>query len=214
MKIAIDSSNQLRASGMVSGSDSEFDNFYSELLKIFSSRGIKPPLHRSKLSRKNREALKKNIAELVNKSRLRFNIYLHLKPKGVNRREYYLRYLPNSMSQVVENWLVKITTNSHLEIFVDDDYNISEISDGTLVFIKTLMKQICSRVSGVYFEPFKERDVFKATVKNPKGSIINLYGRKSSLRDSKEIQIIDVVTGYVLEDSNIFDKEKVRIKEL
>ncbi len=214
MKIAIDSSNQLRASGMASGSDSEFENFYSELLKIFSKREIKPPFHRSKLSRKNREALRKNIVELVNKSRLKFNIFLHTKPKGVNRKDYYLRYLPNSMSRAVENWLMKATANSHLEIFVDDDYNISEVSEGTLVFIKTLMKQICSRVSGVYFEPFKEREIFKATIKNPTGSIINLYGRKSSLRDSKEIQIIDIVMGYVQESPNDFDKEKVRIKEL
>ena len=81
-------------------------------------------------------------------------------------------------------------------------------------FVKNFMSQISSRVGGKYFEPFKEGGRFRGTIKHPKGNILQLYGRVSTPRDSKELQIIDLVLGCALNSAYNFDEKKVHIRKI
>jgi hypothetical protein len=210
--IAIDTAKQLRYSGALSGNKEEIDEFYKALSKIFAKYNIRPPFHWNKLRKEIRDQARKDITLLVNSSKLKFNVFSHEKPKCVRKRDFYLIEVPNIMSQHFENWVRHL--NGSLDVIVDDDYTVSDIHDGTSRFLEKFIKQLCSRIAGTYIDVRKENNKIKATIKHAKGNKIFIYGYKSDINSSKEIQIIDIVIGYVIEKSDDIDETKLFFRKI
>jgi len=210
MYIAIDSSNQLRFTGTVSGSYFEISNVYKEISKILKNSGINPPFHWSKISRKVKESNRKDIAEVINKSKLNFNIFQHTRPQNMSRKELFFIRLPNAISQNLENWLRY--KHGQVDLEVDDDYNFSRTS-GTKKFLENLIFTICFRLVG---KPVKVRvnNIIRSTIKQDNGVILEFYGTISDANSSKGIQIIDLVIGFVLENKNMFQSNKIFFKKI
>ncbi len=201
--IAIDSSHGLMYSGVASGKSYGFDSFYNSMIKIFSKNFVRPPFHWSKISRKVKVMARKDIIELINGSNINFNIFHHHKPKEELKKKYYLLYVPNAISHSLEHWLMN--KYGSVEILVDDDYNISSVRDGTIHFIETLLSQLSMRLTGEKVA-IRHENKIKAAIRQPNGSLLNFYAGKASSSSCKEIQIIDIVMGYYIENSAEFSK--------
>ncbi len=175
----------------------------SSAFRAFSKSFVRPPFHWSKISRKVKVMARKEIVELANNSGLNFNIFHHHRPKEELKKKYYLLYVPNAISHSLEHWLMN--KYSSVEMLVDDDYNVSSVKDGTLHFIETLLSQLSLRLTGEKVA-IRHENKIKATIKQPNGSLLNFYAGKASSSSSKEIQIIDVMMGYYIEDKTGFDR--------
>ncbi len=210
MYIAIDSSNQMRYTGVVSGNNSEIIRVYSEIEKILRSDGVNPPYHWSKISRKVKDKVKMKIIETINKSRLNFNIFFHRKEINLPKKELFYYRIPNAIAQNLEKWL----SNAYgsVEIEVDNDYNIKGYS--TEDFVKNFIFQICFRLAGKPVKVRKE-EAFKATVKHISGNLLNFYGLVASSNSSKGIQMVDMIMGiFIQSDGSAFDKHKIFFRKI
>lgn len=210
--IVIDTAQQMRYSGVLSGKGMEIDRFYKEMSKIFAKYGVRSPFHWNKIRTEVRNRARKEIVNLINSSKINFNIFNHEKPMYVEKKDYYLREVPNIMSQNFENWIRHMS--GPVEIIVDDDYTISSVYDGTGRFIEKFIKQLCSRIAGTYTDVRKENNKIKATIKHPQGNKIFLYGYKSDINNSKEIQIVDIIIGYVLERYDDIDEKRLFFRKI
>lgn len=209
MLIAIDSAKKMRYSGVVSGYQTEVEEFYSELKKIFKSHGIRDPLHWSKISNKNKDVCKNDIISLVNNSKINFNIFFHPKPKDVTRKEYYICHVPNSISENLEHWLRN--KGGRVKIVVDNDYNFQ--SGKTEDFINNFLKQITFRLVGKQVKIRKEKG-FRATIKFTNSKILDFYAIKSDINNSKEIQLIDIILGCYLTYDKCFDEKRIFFRKI
>lgn len=213
MYIGIDSSNQIKYTGVVSGSFSDIDKVYNEIQKILKVEGVNPPYHWSKISRKVKDKTKNKVIESLNKSKLKFNIFLHKKTINIPRKEFYYFRIPRAISQNLENWLNSL--KGSVEIEVDNDYNIKNHS--TEEFIESLVQQIGFRLIGKPVKVRKE-DKVKASIKQNDGGLLNLYGVVTDSKSSKGIQIIDITLGIFIErdgtNNKSFDKNRLFFREI
>jgi hypothetical protein len=216
--ISIDSAKQLRYTGVMSGDYKNIFEFYGELEKILAPKGIKPPFHWSKLTNKQRMLCRNSIVSLINDSpRLKINIFDHKIPQGVSHKDYYLFHIPNCISENLESWIKSHRKDCDIEIIVNEDYNISHHKNGTDIFIDNLLKQIGSRSTGKTIAIIKNtrRDKkVRATIKLLNGSVIDFYASKMQIKDSKEIQLIDVILGYYCDNSDDFDPNRVYFRKI
>ncbi len=60
----------------------------------------------------------------------------------------------------------------------------------------------------------RKEGVYKMTIKQPNGFILDFYGKKSSIIESKEIQILDIFLGYCLEKKSKFKRESFFIRRI
>ena len=195
MYVAIDSSNHMKITGMISGRHYVLDEFYREMEKIFRSNHINPPYHWSKISRKIKEKTKSEIVDLINNSNLKINVLSHKKPLNVSKKDYFHTRIPKALAECLEQWLK--FKGGYLCIDVDDDYSISKFNT-TTAFLENLITQIGFRLVGKYLKIMKGK-YLKATLKQENGNILEILGRVTKLSESKGIQTIDIILGIVNE---------------
>lgn len=215
--IAIDSAISLRYSGSVSGSTRNMFDFYKEMDKIFSPRGIRSPFHFSKMTSSQKKVCRKEIIDIVNNSDLRFNIFFHPIPQQASHKDYYLFHVPNSIAENLESWIKSLRKGTDIEVIVDDDYNIRKVNNGTDIFIENFLKQIGLRVTGKHIAVYKTHrtdNKVRSTIKTPIGNIVDFFACKSTIKESHEIQIIDIVMGYYIQDSSGFDLKSVHFRRI
>lgn len=205
--IAIDTSHQKKYSGTVSGTGSNLRNLYNEFAKVFQKHGRRGVLHWSKMSRKVREGARKEIIELVNNAKVNFNIFHHPLPLNTVKKDFYLRYIPNIISAVFEPWLRD--REALVEIKSDDDFFVAGIKEGTKHFIENFLLRLTDRLYGGYITIRKD-DKLRATIKYPNGNLMEFIAYTTRASDSTEVQLIDVILGYFVEDRNGFEKVHFR----
>jgi hypothetical protein len=193
MYIAIDSSNQRRVSGVLSGRFVNVIEFYDELERIFKKNSINPPFHWSKISRKVKEKTIDDIAFTFNNSALKFNVINHIKPLYFSKKDFFHIRLPKKIIENLEDWL-KYKSGT-LCIDVDDDYCINKYMT-TEKFLENLIYQIGFRLVGVHIKIRKD-GFLKSVIKQENGSILSINGRVYSSKDSRGIQICDILLGIV-----------------
>jgi len=209
MYIAIDSSNQHRYTGMVSGGLENLYDFYEELERIFSKTHIHPPFHWSDITRKNRNKCRKQIENLVNKSQINFNIFIHKPSLLIPKKRIFLELLPIAISQNLDGWLKKI---SGIVIFeVDDDFNFKGCS--TNHFISQTLKRIIPTLCDKPIKIIQINNGVKATIKQKKG-VVDLSFRITDIKNSKGIQIVDIVMGYFLQRTCKFKKNRLFVRKV
>ncbi|MFP3949499.1 MAG: hypothetical protein ACLFUZ_00185 [Candidatus Micrarchaeia archaeon] len=206
MYIAIDSSNQLLYTGIISGREKDIDALYKEFEQIFSKNNVAGKYHWSKLSKKTRDKLKKPLIQaLKNTSRVNLNIVQHRKPQKSEKKDWYVYYLPAKIAQRLERWLEK--TRGHVDIIVDNDYNVVRGGDGTKNFIESLLRQLGVRLTGKEVTVRRERGILKATIKHANGRILNIFGSVAN-KGTKGLHLVDVYLGLYLSDKKAFEKLK------
>ena len=97
---------------------------------------------------------------------------------------------------------------------VDNDYNFSGKS--TNDFINNFLRQLTFRLAGKQIK-IREEDKFKATVKFSNGNILDLYAAISGIKQSKEIQLVDIVLGYCTQNTahvKDFDQKRVYFRKI
>lgn len=204
MYIAIDSSNQLLYTGVISGMEKDIDALYGNFEKAFSNNNVAGKYHWRKLSRKTRERLKGPlIRALEGTPRVNVNILRHRKPQKSGKKDWYVYYLPAKIAQRLERWLEK--ARGHADILVDNDYNVVRGGEGTRNFIESLLRQLGVRLTGKDVTVRKEKGILKATVKNANGRILNIFGSVAN-RGTKGVHLADVYLGLYLYDKEAFGK--------
>lgn len=205
--IAIDTSHKKKYSGTVSGTETNLKNLYNEFSKVFQKHGRRGILHWSKMSRKVRNGARKEIIEIVNEAKVNFNIFHQQLPMNAIKKDFYLRYVPNVISSVFEPWLRDRA--ALVEIKSDDDFFVGGIKDGTRHFIENFLLRLTDRLYGGYITIRKD-DKLRATIKYPNGNVIEFIAYATRSAESIEVQLIDVVLGYFIEDSSGFEKVHFR----
>lgn len=202
--IAIDSAKQMRYTGVLSGTKEEADSVYLKLEKLFGEYHINPPFHWCKITRKVKEGCRDRIDKILEDSKLNINVFHHPKPMNITRKDYFIIHVPNNISEMVEKWL-RFKRGS-VDIIVDDDYNFG--TGRTDNFMENLLKQTTYRLAGIPVKLRKENKL-KATIKFPNGYILDFYASISDLRNSKELQLVDIFLGYCIENkSKNFNKRE------
>lgn len=201
--IAIDTSHKKKYSGVVSGTETNLRNHYNEFYKVFQKHGRGGILHWSKMSRKVRNRARREVIELVNNAKVNFNIFHHPLPPNTVKKNFYLRYIPNVISSVFEPWLRN--RSALVEIKVDDDFFVGGIKEGTRHFVENFLLRLTDRLYGGYIT-IRRDDKFRATIKYPNGNIMQFVAYPTRAPESREIQLVDVVLGYFIEDRNGFEK--------
>ncbi len=201
--IAIDTSHKKKYSGTVSGSEGNLRNLYNEFTKIFQKYGRRGTLHWSKMSRKVRDSARKEIIESVNNSKVNFNVFHHPLPLNAVKKDFYLRHVPNVVSGAFETWLRG--REGLVEIKADDDFFVAGIRDGTKHFVENFLQRLTDRLYGGYIT-IRRDDRLRATIKYPDGNVMEFIAFTTRASDSIEIQLIDVILGYFIEDKGGFEK--------
>jgi hypothetical protein len=215
--IAIDSGRQLKYTGTLSGNYKEVLDFYSELEKIFITRGIKPPFHYSKLTRKQKILFRSRVIKIINNSNMKINVFFHKIPRGYSHKDYYLVHIPNCISENLESWIKSQRKDCDIELIVNEDYNIRNQKNGTNIFIENLIRQIGLRVTGkvvAIFDKTRQDKKIRATLKLLNGSIIDFYASKAQTRDSKEVQLIDIILGYYCDENKDFSRDRIHFRSI
>ncbi len=212
MFIAIDTAKGLRYTGVVSGSSMQLYEFYKAMGKILMKAGTHSPYHWHNISRKVRGKARKGFNNLVNDFKLNFNVFEHERRPKCERKEFFLKKVPYIISEHYEPWLK--FKRGNVQIIVDNDYNIKNLPNGTEHFIKNLMMQLSLKLINKEATIRHEGRVYKMTIKKPNGFILDLYGRTSSIKESKEIQVIDMFLGYCLEKQSRFYRKKFFIRKI
>ncbi len=216
MIVGIDSANNLTCTGIISGNELEITDFYEELRTIFAKRKVYPPFKWGNLTENTRNSCKNEIEELFNNhdSKLKFNVLFHKKPLSISKKEVLFDILPTSISENLAEWIKNISGFVIFEI--DNDYNIK--NKNTHDFIESLFKRIIPTLTDKIITIRREHGVHKVTIKKKVGpkdrSTIHLAGRVSNVKDSRSIQIIDVILGYVLNRKCKFRKDKLYIRTI
>ncbi len=195
MLIAIDTSFGARYSCTVFGFEREINKLHSEISSAMYGRE-KCYLHWSKTSKKIRKKARKEIGDSIRRSRVQFYIFEHKKPQGVRRKEYFLTYVPNSISSHIHTKLMGKFGVVIVE--ADRDFEIKNISNATMKFVQNFLFQICFKLVGKPVTIRRENQVLKATVKFPNQNKLGFVGRINTSRNSKAIQLADIALGYYL----------------
>lgn len=215
MYVAIDSSKSLSCTGIVSGSDIDIINFYDEIRKIFAKRGVYPPFHWGKLTNSVRNSAAEEIENLVNTMDvgLRFNILHHRKPSTVPMKDILSEILPAGISEQLRDWIKNFSGYIVLEF--DNDFNIRNMD--THDFIEKVFKKMFGMVTDEIIVIRYENGIHKATVKKKfgfRGQNLYFSGKVSNIRDSRGIQIIDLILGYVGSKKCKFRMDRLYIRRL
>ncbi len=203
LQIGIDSAKYRKYLCMVSGFDSNVHKIFTKIDDILSKNGNRGTSHFRKLSKRVKKNSKQEIYKVIkscssNKEDVGLNIYMyeHPRPRGVNKKDFYLYSIPNSMSRDIERCLKG--QGFKVNISVDDDYNVSK-HNGTQLFIENFLKLIGSRLVGknVAVRNPKE-NLYRATIKHLNGQKMELYGEVANFKYSKITKLADLVMGFYL----------------
>ena len=207
MYVAIDSSHGLLYTGILSGSELKMGKLYSEMERIFTSKGVPHNFHWNKLTKKERALVKNLLSSAFMESGLHFTIIEHRKPANIEKKKYYLVHVPNRVSYVLEGWLKGKEGN--VDIDVDDDYTISNVQKGTEKFIEAIIQQTCTRLIGTPVKIRKDSKI-KATIMQMNGNQLSFYGQIAT-QECEGIRLVDILIGCYLDgalkrtkNSNVF----------
>lgn len=206
--ITIDTSHNKRYSCVVSGKMRDLNELYKSIDNILIKLNQKGPFHWRRMRRKVRISAKKGIYELINNSKLHFNIFEHKFPGKISSKEFYLKHIPNLISKSLDKWLER--KGGTVLLRVDKDYTVKGIEKSTERFTENLIRRLCERLVGPV-SIRRNKDIL-ATIKQINGNILNFIGSVSSKEESKGIQIADLVLGYYLYD-RVGIKNKVYFKK-
>jgi hypothetical protein len=195
MYIAIDSAENMIYTGVISGSLSEIWGVYNNFIEIFKKRGVNPPFHWRKISRRVKDSCMNEIVQAINNSKLVINVFKHERAPKMERKIMFYELLPQHISFRISPWVKELA--GKMEIEVDDDYRLSK-ADNTKKFLKALIENMCFILTGTQIYSRKEDDTIKATIKQKNG-ILNFYGNVVRSNDSKGVQIMDLILGYFIQ---------------
>lgn len=212
MYVAIDTSHQMRMTGMISSRYFVFTGFYTKMEKIFRDNYVNPPFHWSKISRKVKGKTIDEIVNLINQSDIKINILTHKKPLNISKKDYFHTRLPKILAEHLEPWLK--FKGGHLCIDVDDDYTINKFNT-TINFLESFITQIGFRLVGKHLKIIKKGDYSKgATLKQDNGEILEIIGKVARATESIGVQAIDIIMGIYNEKSAKIDFDKLHIRNI
>ncbi len=203
MLVGIDSSMGKRFSCFVFGSFKEVNLFYENVFTFIKKDcGWSGSLHWRKMSRRTRNCILKKFLREMHKTQLKFFIFEHKKPKGVSRRDYFLKTVPNEVSHVLEP-LFKATSGVVL-IECDEDFEVKGVHNSSTLFLNRLVKSISYKIVGKKVAVFISKGRVYADIKHDSKK---LHVRASIVksRNSKAVQIADLVLG-------IFNQDKKKLE--
>jgi hypothetical protein len=204
VKIAIDTSQNKRYTGIVSGLQTDIDDIHSKISKELSKHGRTGIIHWRKLTVRIRKSARIKIYKLMNDSRLQFHIFEHKKPRNISSKEFYLDTVPSRISASFDHWLRFRVGYAIIE--VDNDYTVSKVMNSSREFIKTFMSRLSNRIAGAHVK-IRDGDKLRATVKNLRGSTLNIIGDVTTAQESKGVQLADLILGYYF-----FNKQGIKDK--
>ncbi len=210
MHIAIDSSEQRRVTGILSGRYINVVEFYDELEKIFKKNNINPPFHWSKISRKVKDKTIDDIVFLFNNSPLKFNVIFHKKSDNFSKKEFFHHLIPKKIIEKLEDWLK--FKGGNLAIDVDSDYDISK-HNKTENFLENLIQQIGFRLVGKHIK-IRKNGFLKSVIKQENGCILNIFGKVTDSRSSRGIQICDILLGIIKLNRKIISWKRLHILKI
>lgn len=202
MFLAIDSAENMRYTGVISGSFQEVCAVYDKFVLIFRKHGVNPPFHWRKLSRKVKESCMKDVVNAINTSKLKINIFEHKRLPRLDRNILFYEILPQHIALRLSPWVRALKGSLNIE--VDDDYRLKNTE--TKRFVKALVEDFCYVLMGIRIDSRVQNSTIKATIKQKIG-ILNLYGHVTKANDSKAVQIIDLILGYDIQFGCRFDKD-------
>lgn len=210
MHIAIDSSRGI-ITGVVSGRHFiDIIPFYDEMAKILKANHVNPPFHWSKISRKVKDNTIKKIIQLINESKLKFNVFSHERPPGVSKKEYFHSLLPRRIVEHLEPWLKN--KGGNLTIDIDRDYDLNRYNK-TENLLNNFMIQIGFRLVGKHVKIMKNKFVM-VELKQDSGEHLKIFGRVCRLNESNGIQIVDMVLGIIKEDEKEIDPKRLHFRKI
>jgi len=204
MRVAIDSSNKLTYTGIMSGSFTATEELFQNFERIFKENGVAGKFHWSQLSSKMKNKLKVPLAKALSESKMNFNVIYHRKPAKVTKKEWFMFYLPTQIAQRLEHWLSG--RGGNVELIVDDDYTVIKGGTGTVYFIERLLRQLSVRLTGKEATVRRE-DKMKMTVKQANGNILSFHASVAG-KSSRGIGLVDVYLGLYIFEPRLFREMK------
>lgn len=212
INIGIDTAHDKRYSCVTIGFQKDVDSLYDKISVILAEKGKRGIIHFNTLSGKIRKSAKLPVYDALNISKARFLLFEHSRAYCRERKDYYLFFVPNSISQYLERELKGMYGVVVLE--VDNDYFVSGVAGGTSRFVERLMKQVCFRLIGREVAVRKGKDnKFRAMIKQFNDNELKFVGFSSERSVSKSIQLADLCLGYFLFDRTGLDAKRFFIRK-
>ncbi len=206
MLVVFDSAEQMKYTGIASGTQRDFGSFCTGIEHAYRELGINHK-HWSKLTRKEKSSLTPKIHRLIKEYNVHITIISHSRPTNKERKEYFLEDLPEVISDIFST-IFKLWSTSYLLLF-DDDYNFKNAK--TEDFALKIFKKIAKKISGKTVAIRKDKSGIKMTLKHPNKEVSQFIGRVRNLSSSYEISVIDNVLGCYLYNKK--NKNKVKWPE-
>lgn len=197
MYAAIDSSHQLRYSFMFFGRFNEMLIFYNFMESNFKKDHINSPYHWSKITNKIKDSTINIIFDKFKKSGLKFYVVHHPRPKNYEKKKFYHTMVTNKFSEIFEKWLKNKYGSFTLE--VDDDYNVNK-KHNSYCFVRHMIEQTTFRLVGKLVK-IRCNSKIRATIKQKNKFILDFYAYVSNSKESKGIQIADIIGGYLIKNN-------------
>jgi hypothetical protein len=191
MWVGIDSAHKKSFTGIISGSEKDIHQLYSDIEKVMKSEGINPPFHWTSIKSSRRESVVKSFKKNVNFSRVGFTILVHKNKTSMPSLFLFHEIVPKTIAESISNWSKRI--NGKILFEVNGDFDIG--NSKTKHFVHKMISYLISFLTDdKLIKIFDKHGVFLAEFNQGVGKLM-LVAYPCSAKNSKAIQIVDLLLG-------------------
>jgi hypothetical protein len=115
MIIGIDSGDKMNYTGIVSGSEYDVFQLYSEIEKFMKNENINPPFRWTSIKSSRRKSIKEKLQQLLNESNAKFTIIIHKNKYGMPIRELIYETIPMIISKSLSSTIIKFSLKNYVK---------------------------------------------------------------------------------------------------
>lgn len=209
MIIGIDSAHKMCFTGVVSGSESDIFQLYSDIEKVMRDEGINPPFHWSSIKSSRRKSVIAALTEKIKFSKINFTVLIHKDKSSIPRMELIHEIIPKVIAESLWKWVS--TINGKVIFEVNSDFDVGKTK--TKHFVHKTLSYLMSFLTTDELVKIRDKNGVFVSEFNQKHGKVLLVGYTSSSQNSKVIQIADLLLGCFIYDAK-FDYERNFIKKL
>lgn len=207
----VDTADNLEYTCFVSGSKTAIIETYKKLDKILVEHNIRGVFHWKSISSRVRKRVAEPLFEICNDSKLRFIIFEHKRPQNVPHEQFFFTKTADKISEILGKQLCNKSFNTVI-FFFDDDFHIKTIKNGTLEFMRAIIRRLAYNLSGKNVKVTGSKSVIVEF--KHKGFLIEIKSYLSNRNTNFEIQIADIILGLYrflpqTKTSSIFRKYEI-----
>lgn len=210
MIIGIDSAHKMNFTGVVSGSEHDIYSLYSDIEQMMKKECINSPFHWTSIKSSRRKSIIRMLEEKINFSKVNFTVLIHKDKSSIPKMELIHEIIPKVIAESLSKWIKGI--NGKILFEVNGDFDVGKTK--TKHFVHKIFSYLISFLTDQkqLIKIREKNGVFISEFNQSCGRII-LVGYTSSSKNSRVIQIADLLLGCFIYDAN-FKYERNFIKKL